>query len=364
MTQSAITQRLTNCLPWKKRSPVPSLGERFSRQTGKPSAKWAGYLPHYERWLSGLKNKPIALLEIGVQAGGSLEIWAEYFEHAAHIIGCDVDPRCGELPYEDPRIKVLVGDINDRQLLVNLHSIAPKLDVVIDDGSHRSADIIQSFLSLFPTLSDDGLYVVEDLHCSYWQNDYGGGLYHPASAMSFFKKIVDIINRPSWGVEIDTMAFLDPFRPIVDRIQAGVDWSLLTEIHRIEFVNSMCLIQKKPAPQNALGPLILSGARTADEPSAYQYVGGELTVPEQTGNIFSRPDPWQPGRDHRLISAVEEIGKLQQSNLELTTQFYESTKNFYDASVKIQQLEEVIRQLHEQLESAQNHPPEQSQSGH
>ena len=45
---------------------------------------------------------------------------------------------------------------------------------MIDDGSHRSADILARFDLLFPILAAGGLYVIEDLHCSY-RADFGGG---------------------------------------------------------------------------------------------------------------------------------------------------------------------------------------------
>ncbi len=41
------------------------------------------------------------------------------------------------------------------------------LDLVLDDGSHRGHHIITSFRTLFPLLSDGGLYVIEDMHDDY-----------------------------------------------------------------------------------------------------------------------------------------------------------------------------------------------------
>ena len=49
---------------------------------GKISDKWNLYLDIYERIFCSLRNKPISLLEIGIQNGGSLEIWASYFSLA------------------------------------------------------------------------------------------------------------------------------------------------------------------------------------------------------------------------------------------------------------------------------------------
>src|SRR5947209_9549052 len=66
------------------------LGKRFvttllsiaRRHRGKVSDKWESYFSTYEALFQPLRTKPISLLEIGVQNGGSLEIWARYLPHA------------------------------------------------------------------------------------------------------------------------------------------------------------------------------------------------------------------------------------------------------------------------------------------
>lgn len=319
----------------------------FSRQIGKPSAKWQGYLPHYERWFAKFEHQPIALLEIGVQAGGSLEIWAEHFGQAQHIIGCDIDRACAMLQYRDPRIEVVIGNVNDAQTLSSIQAISPTLDIVVDDGSHQSRDIIQSFLSLFPSVSQTGIYVIEDLHCSYW-GEYGGGLYHPQSAIAFFKKIIDIINQPNWGVDVEPSVFFKEFEPAIQALPNPIDWQLLRDIHSIEFANSMCVVQKRPAAQNGTGRLILSGAKSGDGASAHHYQAQELTVPNQSTNVSSSIDTANDSTENQLLKAFEEIDRLKQENLRLTTEFYESTKRFYDASVKIQELEQQLQQQTQQ----------------
>lgn len=339
-----LIERLANLLGFIQPKRVETLGTLFHRESGQSAAKWQGYLQHYDRYFSRLKDHPLRLLEIGVQGGGSLEVWARYFKSATLIIGCDIDPECGALRYDDPRIKVLIGDINTPHTLKSLTALTDTLDVVIDDGSHHSSDIIRSFVRLFPLLNDGGMYLIEDLHCSYWEN-YGGGLYHPLSAITFFKKIVDLVNRPVWGVNIEAKDFLAEFRAIVGepftRIEASeIDWRFLDDIHAIEFVNSICVIHKRKASQNVLGSLVLSGA-----PSTHQYIPGEMSVPDQSGNIFSRIDLSKQADDDRLSLAYQEISKLKQENIALTTQVYTSTKKFYDASVTIQQLEYQLKQL-------------------
>jgi len=345
--------------PFLQPKPAQALSTLFQRETGKPAAKWQGYLKHYDRHLSRLKDQPLRLLEIGVQAGGSLEVWAQYFKSATLIIGSDIDPACGALRYDDPRIKVLIGDINNPETLRSLSALTDTLDVVIDDGSHHSSDIIRSFIKLFPRLAEDGTYLIEDLHCSYWES-YGGGLYDPFSAIAFFKKIVDLVNRPVWGVDVAAKDFLAEFSAILgeaspETAMSEIDWRFLDDIHAIEFVNSICIIHKRAATHNALGALVLSGA-----PSPHHYVAAEMTVPDQSANVFASPFSQQG--DTQLLHAREEIARLKKQNsaltaqiyeltklkidnINLTSQFYEATKKFYDASVTIQQLEFKLKQL-------------------
>ena len=44
---------------------------------------------YYEETLANYKDKTITLLEIGVNAGRSLELWAKYFNESSTIIGID-----------------------------------------------------------------------------------------------------------------------------------------------------------------------------------------------------------------------------------------------------------------------------------
>jgi len=333
------------------KSPVlafETLSTLFRRATGKPAAKWQGYLQHYDRVFSGLQSKPLCLLEIGIQAGGSLEVWAQYFKSAIQIIGCDKDPACGNLSYTDSRIHVLMGDINAPETLHSLTLLTESLDVVIDDGSHHSEDIIRSFVQLFPRLSDGGIYLIEDLHCSYWES-YGGGLHDPFSAISFFKKIVDIINRPMWGVAIEADDFFADFKFIASATQSADAWNFLSEIHSIEFVNSMCIIHKRPIKDNVLGSLTLSGPAIekgvagAAIHDSRPYIAGEISVPDQSMNVFSSSPSQQRG--DQLFLAHEEIANLKRQNAALLTQVHDAAQKNYDASMAIEKLTSAVYEL-------------------
>src|SRR5205809_147135 len=118
---------------------MSTLQDFYSSHNGKVSDRWWVYLQQYDRLLSNLRTERIRLLEIGIQNGGSLELWSRYFPAAKLIVGCDVNPLCAELIYEDPRIAVVVADACTDEGQRRIEKLSTSFDVVIDDGSHRSS---------------------------------------------------------------------------------------------------------------------------------------------------------------------------------------------------------------------------------
>jgi hypothetical protein len=76
----------------------------FFAHEAKYSDKWDSYLDVYERVLGDLRNKSINILEIGVQNGGSLEIWDKYFPNSIKVLGCDINPHPGSFGLNGSRI--------------------------------------------------------------------------------------------------------------------------------------------------------------------------------------------------------------------------------------------------------------------
>lgn len=227
------------------------------QKTGKVSDKWSSYLDYYDSLFYNSKNDPINLLEIGIQNGGSLETWASYFQNARNIIGCDIDENCRVLSYNDPRIKLIVSDVNSPYSYQEINRTCNELDIIIDDGSHCSVDMLTSFVTYFDMLRPGGIYVVEDTHTLYWQS-WGGELSNPFNAYIFFKKLIDVINFQFWDKEMSREEYLsDFFNPnmIPNFIMNG--W-----IESIEFRNSIITIRKSKIPAvNGLGERLVTGTK-------------------------------------------------------------------------------------------------------
>lgn len=232
-----------------------TLEQLYAEHNGKVSDKWSSYLVECGRILGEYRDKPVRLLEIGVQNGGSLEIWSKFFVNAQKLVGCDINPDCAQLEYEDPRITLIVGDANLDTVQYTVLQQSPVFDVIIDDGSHTSSDIVKSFAKYFPHLADGGVFVAEDLHCSYWA-EFEGGLFDPFSSITFFKRLADIVNHEHWGVAKTRSTILGGF---FLKYEFQIDEDVLAHIHSIEFVNSMCVIRKDTAKNNLLGSRFISG---------------------------------------------------------------------------------------------------------
>jgi len=123
------------------------------------------YLDVYEQYLLPRQAEPLALLEIGVKDGASLRMWKSFFPRAI-IFGIDIDPRCKT--FEQERIRIATGSQNDEQFLACCFDGQPRFQVIIDDGSHINRMTLASFQFLFHNrLHSGGLYIIEDLRCSY-----------------------------------------------------------------------------------------------------------------------------------------------------------------------------------------------------
>lgn len=317
---------------------MKSLVDIFYEHHGKVSDKWSSNVSEYDRLLVQYREKPVRLLEIGVQNGGSLEIWGKYFINAEFIIGCDINPNCGVLEYEDSRIKVVVGDAAEDAAANSILGITDELDLVIDDGSHLSSDVIRSFIRYFPKISFGGLYIIEDLHCSYW-GDYQGGLFNPVSSMAFLKRLADAINYEHWGVSkpCDWL-----FNEMATKYGFEKQDFRFSEVHSVEFLNSMCVIRKQPEDSNRLGSRCVVGDDSRVHPGVQSLSACCILTPSQIDNPWTAlemapEEAWENqkreiGYLHDKLSGREsELKDLHDRNSELQTQV-EKLKKFLSYS--------------------------------
>jgi hypothetical protein len=200
----------------------------FDNTLNHPSDKWESYFGVYERHLSDYRDREFNLVEVGVQKGGSLDMWATYFPKAKKITGIDIDVECAKLKYDDPRIDVVIGDQADTLFWDSFLVKNPKIDVFVDDGGHFMDQQIMTFEKVFPQMPVGGVYICEDCHTSYMSYN-GGGLGRTSSFIEYAKSYIDVIHW-DWKENFTTQ--------LERRYKIGKD---LTGIH---FYDSMVVFEK------------------------------------------------------------------------------------------------------------------------
>lgn len=200
------------------------------------SSLWHNYTPVYEKFLSEKRNDPIRLLEIGVSSASSLKMWQDYFPNA-YICGIDIDTNC--LNYLEGKMEVFIGSQTDKDFIANLSEQKGPFDIIIDDGSHKTDDIIVSFNTLFPLLKNNGFYIIEDLHTSYIEKYKGEYL----TSMEFLLNLANDINLN--GKYIDGDGCGDRQRQYSRTKDDFLFTSRELSIDAIHFYSSMAIIEKK-----------------------------------------------------------------------------------------------------------------------
>jgi hypothetical protein len=183
---------------------IPELNQKYSHHSllshlaSKHGTDKMPNCPIYERYLSSIRHVAVNFLEIGVggyddpNAGGaSARMWEEYFPNG-NIFALDYHDKS---PHATKRIRIYRGDQSDAALLKKIADDMGIIDVVLDDGSHRSDHVIMTFNTLFPRLKAGGLYIIEDTGTSYWTDHNGSpDLEAKGTSMNFFKSLTDGIN--------------------------------------------------------------------------------------------------------------------------------------------------------------------------
>lgn len=141
------------------------------------ASKGDDYLDVYEANFSGIRDSVKNILELGVQGGGSLKMWQDYFPNA-HVFGVDIADCSGMAQGE--RISFFQGRQEDKSLLKEITGRIDggKFDIIIDDASHFGLYSKLTFEHLFDEhLINGGYYVIEDWGTGYWEDWPDGGRY-------------------------------------------------------------------------------------------------------------------------------------------------------------------------------------------
>lgn len=133
--------------------------QQIGLKHGTDKATYHQYLDFYQKHLPKRTFKG-RLLEIGVMDGNSMRMWREYYPDA-EIVGIDTGLQW-DLKIEGVTLLELDGTKPEHTTQLGM------FDIIIDDGSHMTADQQKSFEHLYLNqLNPKGIYIIEDLHTSY-----------------------------------------------------------------------------------------------------------------------------------------------------------------------------------------------------
>ena len=164
----------------------------------------------YPTFLEKFRNDEIKIFEIGCgKDASSFWMWHEYFPKGKIY--------CMDISEEiiSDRGEVFKGDQSREEDLNKAYDKIGKCQIIIDDGSHVPRHQILTFETLFKEMLDEGgVYIIEDIECSYWNPEkyiYGyqvGG----QSIVDYFSSVSHKVNsefsgqKNPWGISTITFA--------------------------------------------------------------------------------------------------------------------------------------------------------------
>ncbi len=111
--------------------------------------------------VGSINNFPYA----GHPAGGALKAFRKRFNNAT-IVGVDIDPQSIEVIKAEGFTGFVVDQTSDESLTkskIILSELGP-FDLILDDGFHDPHANVRTLKTLFSLLSEEGTYVIEDVH--------------------------------------------------------------------------------------------------------------------------------------------------------------------------------------------------------
>lgn len=103
----------------------------------------------------------IVIGEVGIACGASLRMWAHHLPQSK-IFGFDIRPECASLCNDLGNVELRIGDATAPSTFDQL-----SFDLFVDDGSHISEHIVQTFSLVWGKIRNGGFYAIEDLSCTY-----------------------------------------------------------------------------------------------------------------------------------------------------------------------------------------------------
>jgi hypothetical protein len=151
------------------------------------SNKLTNYFQIYEDLFARFRNRKFTFVEIGVNHGGSLFMWRDYFGPEARIIGVDLNPAAKQ--WESSGFEIFIGDQGDPGFWREFFAAVGDVDVILDDGGHTNRHQIVTVHEGISHVRNGGMLVVEDTCTSYFR------MFGNPSRYSFVNYVKSILDR-------------------------------------------------------------------------------------------------------------------------------------------------------------------------
>lgn len=155
------------------------------------------YTHIYQDLFASRRQDALHILEIGVDSGASLAVWAEYFPFA-QVTGIDISLANLQFGKEHPRIVV-----HEANALTRVPD--KTYDILIDDGSHEPEDQLRAIEVWGPFVKE--MMIIEDVNLQKHPH-VGAALKWTASKYGFDCEIRDIRSSSPNSPEDDVVAIL------------------------------------------------------------------------------------------------------------------------------------------------------------
>jgi cephalosporin hydroxylase len=114
--------------------------------------------------------KPNTVLEIGVESGGSMNLWAEFSASDAMCIGVDMDRKIEGLQYKNrsQKFNFIIGDSHKIETVEKVKALLgdKKVDFLFIDGDHSEQGVSVDFEKYLPLVRTGGIIAFHDINTS------------------------------------------------------------------------------------------------------------------------------------------------------------------------------------------------------
>jgi SAM-dependent methyltransferase len=114
---------------------------------------------------AGLRNREINFCEIGIEDGGSIQMWEKYFTRA-NLFAFELDPNKIEKSKKlTTKTTFLETNVDSEQRLTQTFvDTGVEFDIIIDDSSHHRPHQLNIIRTAPKFLKSGGILIIEDVH--------------------------------------------------------------------------------------------------------------------------------------------------------------------------------------------------------